>query len=111
MAKNRQRSAAAPPESPPTESSASAESHAPPIWSRRMWTANGTIEVAIFSREVATDQGSFPAYNVTAKRTYKKNNAYRTAVGFRSDDVPTLIQLLSQAYGYIAHLQNSAEAK
>ena len=110
MAKNRQRTAAPPPECESDEFPPPENSSTPPVWSRRMWTGKAAIEVAVFTREVTSDNGSFTTYNVTAKRTYKKDDAYHTAAGFRSDDLPTLIQVLSQAYSFIAHQQNKPEA-
>jgi len=111
MAKNRQPAAAPPPECESDEFPSSDNGHAPPIWSRRMWTGGANVEVAVFTREVSSDNGSFTTYNVTAKRTYKKDDEYHTAAGFRSDDLPTLIQVLNQAYGFIAHQQNKPDAK
>lgn len=74
-----------------------------------MWTGTSTIEVAVFAHAIQSDNGTFTVYNVTAKRTYKKDDEYHKASGFRSEDLPTLIQVLSQAYGFIAHQQNKPE--
>lgn len=80
--------------------------HDPPVWSRKLWTGSATVEVAVFEKMVKNDNGEFLAYNVSAKRTYKAEDAYKSSQGFRADDLPFLIQLLTQAYSYISEQLN-----
>jgi hypothetical protein len=75
----------------------------PPVFSRRLFTGTATVEVAVFEKEVnAGEDSSFIAYNVSCKRTYKDGENYKSTQGFRADDVPFVIQLLTQAYAWIA---------
>lgn len=78
----------------------------PPVWSRRLWTGSANVEVAVFEKEVRSDSGDFTAYNVSAKRVYKQDDEYKPTQGFRGEDVPHLISLLSQAHAYICEQMN-----
>jgi hypothetical protein len=61
----------------------------------------------VFEKEVnAGEDGSFIAYNVSCKRTYKDGENYKSTQGFRSDDLPFVIQLLTAAYAFILEQQN-----
>jgi hypothetical protein len=61
----------------------------------------------VFEKEVpAGENGSFIAYNVSLKRVFKQDAEYKSTQGFRSDDLPFVIQLLGQAYGWINEQQN-----
>lgn len=82
------------------------EKGAPPVWSRRTWTGNGSVEVAVFEKEVTSDNGTFTAYSVSVKRTYKDDNGYKDAKGFQGPDLPHLIVLLNAAALFITEEQN-----
>lgn len=84
------------------------EKGSPPEWSRRLWTGSANIEVAVFAKEVKGDNGDFVAYNVSAKRTYKEGEEYKSTQGFRSDDVPALVSLLLQAHAYVTDQLNKS---
>jgi hypothetical protein len=79
----------------------------PPVWSRRVFTGSATCEAAVFEKTVNEGtEGEFVAYNVSLKRVFKQEDQYKTSAGFRSEDVPFVIQLLTQAYSFICE-QNS----
>lgn len=78
----------------------------PPVWSQKVWTGSGAVEVAVFSKLVKTDGGEFQAFSVSAKRVFKDGDEYKAVTGFRAEDVPPLIQLLSNAYAWIVNEQN-----
>jgi hypothetical protein len=65
------------------------------------------VECAIFEKEVGEGDNTFTAYNVSLKRTYKQDEEYKSTQGFRADDVPFAIQLLTQAYAYISNALNT----
>lgn len=77
-----------------------------PIWSRRVWSGSANIEAAVFPKEITGDNGTFTAYNVSLKRTYKADEEYRSTQGFRAEDVPVAIGLLQMAYAVIVDLMN-----
>jgi hypothetical protein len=79
----------------------------PPVWSRRAWTGTANVEVACFAKKLkeGTDE-EFTAYNVSAKRTWKSDEGYQSVQGFRAEDVPVLIQLLTQCQAFITDAQN-----
>ena len=60
----------------------------------------------MFEKEITSDNGTFVAYNVSAKRTYKDGDSYKSTQGFRGDDIPHLIQLLTQASAFIMEEMN-----
>ena len=74
----------------------------PPVWSRKVFANGATLEVAIFEREIDGRNGKFVTYNVTMKRQYKDGDDYKTTQSFRSDDLPHLALLCSQAYGWVS---------
>ena len=78
----------------------------PPVWSRRTFTGSGSLEVAVFEKNVDTNGGTFTAYSVSAKRTYKDGDGYKEAKGFQGPDLPHLIVLLQAAAAHIVELQN-----
>jgi hypothetical protein len=78
----------------------------PPIWSRKVWTGTANVEVAVFEKDVNEGASSFKALNVSVKRVYKDGDTYKTVYGFRADDLPFLIQLLTQAYAFISDQMN-----
>ena len=78
-----------------------------PVWSRKRWTGSANIEVAVFEKMVKEGtQEEFMTWNVSAKRTYKDDEGYKSVQGFRSEDVPVLVQLLQQADAFISDQQN-----
>ena len=85
--------------------------HDRPIWSRKTWTGSANVEVAVFSKVVneGGDDDKFTAYNVSAKRTFKTDEGYQSVQGFRAEDVPVLIQLLTQANAFIVDAMNNRE--
>lgn len=52
------------------------------------------------------DNGEFLTHNVSCKRTYKDGDEYKSTQGFRADDLPFVIQLLTAAYAYVLDQQN-----
>jgi len=81
-----------------------------PVWSRKMWTGSANCEVAVFSKIVNEGKDDeFTAYNVSAKRTFKTDEGYQSVQGFRSEDIPVLIQLLTQAQSFITDEMNGRE--
>ena len=79
----------------------------PPVFSRRMWSNNGgSIEVAVFPKTVKSDNGEFETFNVSAKRSWKDGDEYKSSQGFRGDDIPLLVSLLQQAHSFICQEMN-----
>lgn len=83
------------------------EEKSPPIWSRRKWTGSGNVEVAVFDKMVKGDDGEFRVFTVSAKRSYKDGDEYKSGHWFRPEDVLILALFLQEAASFIA----SEEAK
>ena len=92
--------------SAPAATNGNGQDRSPPVWSRKVWTGNGNIEVAVFEKTVQSENGNFQAFNVAAKRTYKQGNEYKDAKGFRYEDLPHLILVLQQAHAFVVDSQH-----
>lgn len=83
------------------------EKASPPVWSRKRWSGTANIEVAVFEKVVNEGKDDeFIAYNVSAKRTYKDDEGYKSVQGFRAEDMGYLIALLQQADAFISEQMN-----
>lgn len=89
---------------------ATQEKKDPPIWSRKMWTGSANVEVAVFAKVVNEGKDDeFTAYNVSPRRTWKTDEGYQSSGSFRQEDLPVLIQLLSQAHAEVVTRLNDRE--
>lgn len=87
---------------------ATQEKKDPPVFSRKMWTGSANVEVAVFAKVVNEGKDDeFTAYNTSCRRTWKsQEEGYQSSPSFRQEDIPVLIQLLTQAHVYIADRLN-----
>lgn len=76
--------------------------NAPPVWSNRVWTGSGTIEVAVFQHMVQGASGEFAAFSTAAKRSWKDGDDYKESRSFRPEDLLPLAELLRSAWNYIS---------
>ena len=77
-----------------------------PIWSRRVWTGNGTLDVAVFRHVVQAGTTEIVSYNTAAKRLWKVGEESRESRSFRSEDLLPLARLLGQAFDFITQQQD-----
>jgi hypothetical protein len=83
-------------------------SKARPVWSRKVFTGSGTVEVSVWAKVVNEgQQNEFQTYNVSAKRNYKDGDEYKWTHGFQATDVPHLVLLLQQANAYVTEQMNA----
>jgi hypothetical protein len=78
----------------------------PPVWSRRIFTGSGSVECAVFSKMMGEGDQQWETFNASLKRSYKDGDQFKSVSGLRMEDVPVAIQLLSQAYDFIASQNN-----
>jgi len=76
-----------------------------PIFTRRVWTGTGSVEVAVFDKMIEDDGQEFRVFNVVAKRTWKKDDKYESGNSFRPEDLLPLAVFLQEAYSFIANEQ------
>jgi hypothetical protein len=80
-----------------------------PDWSKRVFSDGGYVEVAIFSREVeGNGGGTFTAYSVVCKRSWKAGEKWESGHSFRPADCLVLCALLQEAWTL---LTNEAQKK
>lgn len=73
-----------------------------PIFTRRVWTGTGSVEVAVFDKMIDGDSGKHRVFNVVAKRSWKKDDEYESGNNFRTEDLLPLALFLEEAYSFIA---------
>jgi hypothetical protein len=73
-----------------------------PLFSRRVWTGTGSVEVAVFDKMIEGDEGEFRVFNVVAKRTWKSDDKYESGNSFRPEDLLPLALFLEEAWSFIA---------
>ena len=96
------KSGAQPPQNTATEASKSNGGNAPPVWSNKVWTGSGTIEVAVFQHMVQGANGEFVAFSIAAKRSWKDGDDYKESRSFRPEDLLPLAELLRCAWTFIS---------
>lgn len=70
-----------------------------PDWSKRVFSEGGFVEVAIFSQERSGNNGgTFTAYSVVCKRSWKDGEKWASGHSFRPIDCLILSQLLQEAW-------------
>lgn len=75
-----------------------------PEWSKRVYSDGGFVEVAIFSREVdGNGGGSFTAYNIVCKRSWKTGEKWESGHSFRPADCLVLSMLLQEAWTILSN--------
>ena len=82
------------------------EKKAPPVFTRRVWTGTGSVEVAVFSKELEGDNGPYQVFNVVAKRTWKDDDGYQSGNSFRPEDILVLALFLQEAASFIVNEQS-----
>jgi hypothetical protein len=96
------------PEAPHDEQGGASQGNKPD-WSKKVFSDGGYVEVAIFSREVeGNGGGTFTAYSVTCKRSWKTGDKWDSGHSFRPADCLVLSALLQEAW---ALLTNEAQKK
>ncbi len=78
-----------------------------PIFTRRVWTGTGSVEVAVFDKDLpSTDAdeqgGKHQVFNVVAKRVWKEGEEYKSGNSFRPEDLLPLSLFLEEAFAFIA---------
>ncbi|HUY33184.1 MAG TPA: hypothetical protein VMV69_10410 [Pirellulales bacterium] len=76
-----------------------------PLFTKRVWTGTGSVEVAVFDRMVKGDDGEFRVFNIVAKRSWKSEDGYDSSNNFRPEDLLPLALFLQLAYEFIANEQ------
>ena len=82
------------------------EERTKPIFSRRMWTGTGSVEVAIFEKSVESDKADFRVFNVVCKRVWKSEQGYESGNSFRPEDLGVLAVFVQEALLFIANEQS-----
>ena len=67
------------------------------------------VEVAVWARQVKTDDGEFTQYSFTMKRTWRDQaGSYKESGFYRAHDWAVLTTLLSQAHSFIVWQRTTA---
>lgn len=74
-----------------------------PVFSRRVWTGTGSVEVAVFSKEIDGDNGPYQVFNVAVKRTWKDDEGYQSSNSFRPEDLLALAVFCEEAWSFISN--------
>jgi hypothetical protein len=77
-----------------------------PIFSRRVWTGSGNVEVSIFDKMREGDNGEYRAFSIVAKRSWKEGDKYESNNLFRPEDLLPLSLFLQEAYSFLASEQS-----
>ncbi len=88
------KSGAQPPQNAAGDAPKTNGGNAPPVWSNKVWTGSGTIEVAAFQHMVQGANGEFVAFSIAAKRSWKDGDDYKESRSFRPEDLLPLAELL-----------------
>lgn len=77
-----------------------------PIFTRRVWTGSGNVEVSVFEKVREGDGGEYRAFSTVAKRSWKEGDKYESSNYFRPEDLLPLSLFLQEAYSFIAAEQS-----
>lgn len=77
-----------------------------PVFTRRVWTGTGNVEVAVFSKEIDGDNGHFQVFNVAVKRSWKDDEGYQSSNSLRPEDLLPMAMFLQEAHAFIVSEQS-----
>ena len=77
-----------------------------PIFSRRVWTGTGSVEICVWDKMIDGDDGEFRVFNIVAKRCWKEDNDYKSGNAFRPEDLLPLALFLQEAASFVISEQS-----
>jgi hypothetical protein len=80
----------------------------PPVWSRRYRGTGAFLDIAVFQKEMTSDNGSFSVFSIKMVRSYKDGDAWKDTHSLRPEDLPVVSAGLLQAYEFICSEMNRA---
>lgn len=87
------------------EQSANGDEKAKPLFTRRVWTGTGSVEVSVWSKMIEVEGGEMEVFNVVAKRSWKTDNGYESGNSFRPEDLLPLALFLQEAWQFVNNEQ------
>lgn len=75
-----------------------------PVWSRRYWTGSGSLEVAVWEREIGKGDDARLVMNTTLKKTYKEKDSdeYKESSSFRPEELGLVCLAMQEAFRFIS---------
>jgi hypothetical protein len=74
-----------------------------PAFSRKVWTGSGWVEVAVFPKTIAGENGDYVVWSTLVKRAWKEGDEYKSGSFFRPEDLLPLALFLQEAASFVMH--------
>jgi hypothetical protein len=77
-----------------------------PVFSRKVWTGSGSVEVAVFPKTIDGDNGTYTVFNTVAKRAWKEGDEWKSGNTFRPEDLLPLALFLQETASFVMSEQS-----
>lgn len=79
---------------------AKSEDRSPPVFTRKVFTGTGNVEVAVWERQPA--EGQRKVYSVTVRRTWRDDEGkWHSSETLRPEDILPASQFLQDCFGWL----------